>query len=359
MSSTRKIIHIDMDCFYAAIEVRDNPRLRHRPVAVGGRPDKRGVISTCNYEARYYGVHSAMPSSQALRLCPDLELIPPRMEKYVAESHKIRDIFRRYTDVIEPLSLDEAYLDVSGSALFRGSATLIAEDIRHTIAQQLLLTASAGIAPNKFLAKIASEWRKPNGQFTVRPDEVDAFVLALPVQKLHGVGKVTATKLHELGIQTCADLRIWSLGDLLARFGSFGQQLYQLCRGIDERDVVVERVRKSLSVETTFDKDLPSVEACLAALPALHDELLGRFERGERERPVHKLYVKLKFSDFSQTTMETSARGPDLERAIQLVMEAYTRRDLPVRLLGLGLRFRDEGDASRQMELPLTLPPDH
>lgn len=351
MLPPRKIIHIDMDCFYAAIEMRDDPRLRGRPMAVGGRPDKRGVIATSNYEARAYGVRSAMASSQAMKLCPDLEIVTPHMDKYVAEARLIRDIFRRTTERIEPLSLDEAYLDVTGVELFQGSATRMAEDIRRTLFQQLQLTASAGVAPNKFLAKIASEWHKPNGQFVIRPEQVDAFVLQLPVEKLHGVGKVTAGKLHELGIRRCADLRTWPQADLIARFGSFGQHLYLLCRGVDEREVVVERVRKSLSVENTFERDLPDLAACLAALPTLFGDLVQRLNESGDRKLAHKLFVKLKFSDFSQTTMETLAQAPDLERASQLLTEAYARRDLPVRLIGVGVRFRDLGDEARQLEL--------
>src|SRR5690606_32725826 len=202
----RKIIHIDCDCFYAAIEMRDDPRLAGRPLAVGGAADRRGVIATCNYEARAWGVRSAMPTGQALKLCPDLLVVKPRMDAYKAASREIHAIFRDYTELIEPLSLDEAYLDVSDSP----SATRIAQEIRRRVSQQLHITVSAGVAPNKFLAKIASDWRKPNGLFVITPEQVEEFVAALPVSKLHGVGKVTADKLGRLGIVTCLDLREWS-----------------------------------------------------------------------------------------------------------------------------------------------------
>ncbi len=201
--SLRKIIHVDCDCFYAAIEMRDDPRLAGRPMAVGGSPERRGVIATCNYEARAYGVRSAMSSRHALKLCPDLLIVKPRFEAYREASREIHAIFRDYTELIEPLSLDEAYLDVSDSQWYSGSATRIAEDIRRRVARTLHITVSAGVAPNKFLAKIASDWRKPNGLFVITPGEVEAFVAALPVARLHGVGKVTADKLARLGIETC------------------------------------------------------------------------------------------------------------------------------------------------------------
>lgn len=356
MSPVRKIIHIDMDCFYAAVEMRDDPRLRNRPLAVGGRPDRRGVISTCNYEARAYGVHSAMASSQAIRLCPDLLIVPPRIEHYAVEARRIRAIFQDYTPRIEPLSLDEAYLDVTGSTLFQGSATRIAEDIRRRIFQELKLTASAGVAPNKFLAKIASDWRKPNGQFVIRPEQVDDFVAALPVEKLHGVGRVTAAKLHELGIRTCQELRHWPLPSLREHFGSFGQHLFQLARGIDEREVVVERVRKSVSVENTFDRDLQSLERCREAMPDLFRELVERLEATGEAKTMHKLFVKVKFSDFSQTTAEMLATRPEISRALELLDEAYSRQQLPVRLLGVGVRFAERRQTVSHRQLPLPLP---
>src|SRR5690606_11530943 len=206
-SSVRKIIHVDCDCFYAAIEMRDDPSLAGKPLAVGGSPDKRGVVATCNYDARAYGVRSAMPMRTAVKLCPDLTIVRPRMDVYKAVSRQIHQIFRDYTEIIEPLSLDEAYLDVSDSSHFNGSATRIAREIRRRVASELHITVSAGVAPNKFIAKIASDWRKPDGMFVVTPEQVDEFVAALPVNKLHGVGKVTAEKMARLGIRTCADLR--------------------------------------------------------------------------------------------------------------------------------------------------------
>jgi DNA polymerase-4 len=244
----RKIIHVDCDCFYAAIEMRDDPSLASKPLAVGGSADRRGVIATCNYEARSYGVRSAMASGQALKLCPDLLIVKPRMDVYKAVSREIQSIFRDYTDLIEPLSLDEAYLDVTASPHFAGSATRIAQDIRRRVSQELHITVSAGVAPNKFLAKIASDWKKPNGLFVITPDQVEDFVAALPVNKLHGVGKVTADKLGRLGIRTCSDLREWNKLALVKEFGSFGERLWGLARGIDDRIVHNDSRRQSVSV---------------------------------------------------------------------------------------------------------------
>ena len=265
--SSRKIIHIDADCFYAAIEMRDDPRLQGRAVAVGGAADRRGVIAACNYEARTWGIHSAMPTARALKLCPDLEVIKPRMDAYRAASKLIHNILHDYTDCIEPLSLDEAFLDVTDCTLCSGSATLIAKEIRSRVWQELRLVVSAGVAPNKFLAKIASDWRKPDGLFVITPDQVDDFVLGLPVKKLHGVGKVTAAKMARMGINDCTQLREQSLLALTKAFGTFGERLWSLARGIDERPVQPYSRRQSVSVERTFDKDLPDLAACQAQLP--------------------------------------------------------------------------------------------
>lgn len=340
----RKIIHCDCDCFYASVEVRDNPALAGKPLAVGGRAETRGVIATCSYEARAFGVHSAMSTARALQLCPQLILLPPDFERYRAASRQILDIYRDYTPLVEPLSLDEAYLDVSGVDRCQGSATLMAQEIRARIRAEVGITASAGIAPNKFLAKVASDWNKPDGQFVVRPQDIDAFVAALPVKKIFGVGKVTAAKLNRLGVQTCVDLRSWSLADLTREFGSFGAGLYRLCRGIDHREVKPDRIRKSLSVETTYVTDLPDLAACQAALPALIEEFQRRFARAREARPLHKAVVKIKFADFSQTTVECVASAPTAAIWQGLLTEGHARRGLPVRLLGVGVRFAEQGE---------------
>ncbi|WP_075793734.1 DNA polymerase IV [Massilia putida] len=337
----RKIIHCDCDCFYASVEMRDDPSLRGRPLAVGGRAEQRGVVATCNYEARRYGIHSAMATAQAVKLCPDLILIPPNMEKYRVASRQIMDIYRDYTDLVEPLSLDEAYLDVTNSPHCKGSATLIAQEIRRRIFDTVGITASAGVAPNKFVAKIASDWNKPDGLFLVRPDEVDAFVAALPVKKLFGVGKVTAAKLHRLGAQTCGDLRDWNMDKLQQHFGSFGARLYDLCRGIDYRDVNPVRERKSISTEETYTPDVPDLEGCLALLPDLYEHLLGRIKRNNAEKFINKLFVKIKFTDFQRTTVECVGYAPNMETYRHLMETGWLRASRPVRLLGVGVRLSD------------------
>jgi len=347
----RKIIHVDCDCFYAAIEMRDDPRLTNKPLAVGGAADRRGVIATCNYEARAYGVRSAMSSRHALKLCPDLLIVKPRMDAYKAVSRQIQAIFRDYTEIIEPLSLDEAYLDVSDSPHFAGSATRIAQEIRRRVSQELHITVSAGVAPNKFLAKIASDWKKPDGLFVITPEQVEDFVAAMSVSKLHGVGKVTADKLGRVGIQSCLDLRDWSKLALAREFGSFGERLWSLARGIDERVVQVDSRRQSVSVENTYDHDLPDLAACLNKLPGLLDELSGRLTRLDASYRVGKPFVKVKFHDFTQTTLEQAGAGLDLESYRLLLGAAFARGGKPVRLLGVGVRLQDLRGANEQLEL--------
>jgi len=321
--------------------MRDDPSLRGRPLAVGGRADQRGVVATCNYEARRFGIHSAMATAQAMKLCPELLVIPPAMEKYRIASTQIMEIYADYTDLVEPLSLDEAYLDVSNSPHCKGSATLIAQEIRRRIFETVGITASAGVAPNKFVAKIASDWHKPDGLFLVRPEEVDSFVAALPVKKLHGVGKVTAAKLNKLGAETCLDLRGWTMQELQHHFGSFGARLHDLCRGIDNREVSPERERKSVSTEETYTVDVPDLPACLALLPDLYDHLLGRIKRAGAEKFINKLFIKIKFSDFQQTTVECVGYAPHLPTFARLLETGWLRASRPVRLLGVGVRLGD------------------
>ncbi|CAH0283899.1 DNA polymerase IV [Pseudomonas sp. Bi70] len=347
----RKIIHIDCDAFYASVEMRDNPALADKPMAVGGSADRRGVIATCNYEARAYGVRSAMASGHALKLCPDLLIVKPRFDVYRTVSREIHAIFRDYTDQIEPLSLDEAFLDVSNCEQFGGSATRIAQDIRRRVSSDLHITVSAGVAPNKFLAKIASDWRKPNGIFVITPDQVEDFVAELPVNKLHGVGKVTADKLSRLGIRTCRDLREWNKLRLVREFGSFGERLWNLAHGIDERVVQTDSRRQSMSVENTYDQDLPDLEACLAQLPALLEELERRMTRLDSSYRAGKPFVKVKFHDFTQTTMEQAGAGRDLESYRVLMASAHARGNRPVRLLGVGVRLQDLRGKHEQLDL--------
>lgn len=353
MNLIRKIIHIDMDCFYAAIEMRDFPELADKPIAVGGDAARRGVVATCNYAARTFGVRSAMPTAQALKLCRQLIIRPVRMDVYQQESQYIREIFADYTDLIEPLSLDEAYLDVTQSTECKGSATWIAQEIRARIFQTRQLTASAGIAPNKSLAKIASDWHKPNGQMVILPEDIADFMINLPVRKLFGVGPKMEEKLSTIAIKTCGDLQQYSAEYLLNQFGSIGQRLYELARGIDNRPVNPERIRKSISVEETYLKDLPDSEACLAALPELMVRLEARIQRAGDIFDVHNLFVKLKFNDFQQTTVERVHDKVDLTILSQLILEGFSRKSLPVRLLGIGIKLRQEEKLSESIQLPL------
>jgi len=346
-SPQRKIIHCDCDCFFAAVEIRDDPALAGLAVAVGGSPERRGVITTCNYPARSYGVHSAMPSAQARRLCPGLIIIPPDFPRYREVSQQIRRIFHDYTDLVEPLSLDEAFLDVSAAEACHGSATLIAREIRRRVRAETGITVSAGVAPNKFLAKIASDWNKPDGEFVVLPAQVDAFVAALPVRRIWGVGKATADRLQAMGVERCADLRELPLFELTRQFGRFGQRMYELSRGVDERPVVPNQRRKSLSVERTFGDDLHGHAACARQMAELLLALRSRLRRVSDDYIVTKVFVKLKFADFRVTTVECAARTPEPQQVDALLAGALQRSELAVRLLGVGVRFvdlREEGE---------------
>ncbi|MGY8644257.1 MAG: DNA polymerase IV [Verrucomicrobiales bacterium] len=338
-TATRKIIHVDMDCFYAAIELRERPELVGQPVAVGGSTG-RGVLTTCNYEARKFGCHSAMPVFKALRKCPNLVLLPVRSDLYREESHRIREIFHSFTDLVEPLSLDEAYLDVSH--LDSETATIAAE-VRDRIREETKLTASAGIAPNKFLAKIASDWEKPDGQFEVLESEIDDFVYSLPVEKIWGVGKRTAEKIHAIGAKTCGDLQKLTLVELDRRFGKFGHELYRLSRGIDERHVNPNRERKSVSNERTYRENIVSVEEGSEKLRPLIDELLDDVGGKHSDRQIREGVVKLKFEDFSITSAQRPMDKIEPHVFEELIQEAWVRGDgKSVRLIGAGVRFVSE-----------------
>lgn len=349
----RKIIHIDMDCFYAAVEMRDRPDWRTIPLAIGGSRQSRGVISTCNYPARAFGVRSAMPTHQALKLCPHLLLLPGNMEKYKAASLQIQAIFHRYTDKVEPLSLDEAYLDVSDSPLFNGSATRIAEDIRRTIVQETGLTASAGVAPNKFLAKIASDENKPDGLFVLRPEQVSDFVRTLPLHKIPGVGKKTAERLALLGLYHCADVQKAPLKQLISHFGSFAETLLERSHGVDERQVKNDYPRKSVAVEHTYDQDLPDLVAGEQSLLELLPKLRRRIERCDAAPFIQKIGIKLKFADFQQTTVERSQNELDFLTLKQLLQQAWSRGEgKKVRLVGIHVGLKDQ-QAQAQLTLAL------
>lgn len=333
----RKIIHVDMDCYYAAVEMRERPELKDLPIAVGG-DSERGVLCTCNYEARNFGVRSAMSSRKAKQLCPDLLIIPGQMALYKSISKQIRGIFADYTDDIEPLSLDEAYLDVSNCNLFNGSATLIAEDIRRRIYQETGLTASAGVSNCKFIAKVASDFNKPNGICVVPPNDVESFVRDLPVKAIPGVGKVMQKRLAQLNVEYCRDLETFSIKELEQKFGKMGAVLFQRVRGIDDRQVSNHRVAKSTSVETTFAKDITMFEINEDLLQKLQERLIQRLDKEKKN--IGKLQVKLKFDDFVLKTKEIQFQSLDTSIYLQLLQDlARTRPQHKIRLIGIGIGY--------------------
>ena len=318
--------------------MRERPDLRERPIAIGGSAQARGVISTCNYPARKFGVRSAMATGQALRLCPGLILLPHQMDLYRDVSASMMAIFKDYSELIEPLSVDEAFLDVSAVAQDENRARDIAQSIRARVQAELGITVSAGVAPNKFLAKVASDWRKPDGLFQVRESEVSRFMHDLPVKVIPGVGRVTHQQLQFLGVSTCGQLQGFSREELAEHFGRFGERLYDCSRGIDHRPVKVERERKSVSVERTFAQDLVGQQSCYDQLPELWQRLQPRLARLEGDYRVSKGFVKVKFADFAQTTVERVGTEWDARALQPLLAEALGRGQQKVRLLGVGLR---------------------
>lgn len=350
---TRKIIHIDMDCFYAAIEERDNPSLSGKPLGVGGS-NRRGVLTTANYAARKFGCRSAMPVFMALEKCPELIIVPTRFDVYKFESRRIREIFSRFTELIEPLSLDEAFLDVSH---LKETATQTAQTIRQLIHEETGLTASAGIGPNKLIAKIASDWRKPDGQFTVPPAKVADFMLALPIKKIPGVGGKMAERLSNIHIETCGQYREIDKFEWVRRLGSWGAELHERCWGRDDRPVTIDQPRKSLSIENTFSENLSTPAELEREMSTMLDELEAKLATRHSDRRIRSLVVKLKFADFQQTTAERA--NPKFDRNIfpQLLLEAHSRSENPaVRLIGVGVRFHD---LINNQQLELFPPPKH
>src|SRR6266480_2740628 len=328
-----------MDAFYASVEQRDNPELRGKPVIVAWQA-KRSVVCAASYEARAFGVRSAMPAVRAERLCPSAVFVPPDFTRYRAVSHEVREIFKRHTDLIEPLSLDEAYLDVTENKTALPTATLVARTIREQIRQELNLTASAGVAPNKFLSKLASDWRKPDGLFVIKPDDVDAFLLSLPVGLLPGVGKVTGETLAKLGVHTVEDLRKLGLPALEQDFGRYGLRLYELARGIDGSEVIPDRPTQSISVEDTFERNVPlsETEPMIRRLA----EKLWSASRKE-SRIAHMVVLKLKTSEFKILTRSHTPCAPpsSCEELTDIALKLRERVDLGpqerYRLVGIGL----------------------
>jgi DNA polymerase-4 len=339
--SYRKIIHIDMDAFYASVEQRDNPDFQGKPIAVGGSPQGRGgVVATASYEARKFGVRSAMPSKQAMQLCPQVIFVKPRFNVYKEVSQKIREIFRRYTDLIEPLSLDEAYLDVTQDKLNICSAIEIAKQIKQAIKEELQLTASAGISINKFVAKIASDINKPDGLTFIGPSSIENFMEKLPVEKFFGVGKVTADKMKKMGLFTGADLKTLPEDEMIRHFGKAGKFYYQICRGVDDRDVQPNRETKSIGAEDTFAYDLTEIEEMYAEIDKICKTVCNRLEHYQLKGRT--ITLKIKYSDFKQITRNHSAVHPvnDLETITEIAKKlllATAPDDKKIRLLGITL----------------------
>ncbi len=333
----RKIIHIDMDAFFASVEQRDYPEWRNKPIAVGGKPNARGVVATASYEARKYGIRSAMPMAKAVKLCPQLIVVPPRIAVYRQIATVIREIFARFTDKIEPLSIDEAYLDVSDSDDFRGSATLMAHFILKTIREETALSASAGVSYCKFLAKYASNIDKPGGVTTIKPEDAQAIVDAMPVEKMHGIGPATQKKLNAMGIYTGLDLRSSHLGQLQRQLGKTATFYYQLAHGRDEREIRTSRERKSLGNETTFDRDIVEWDELWGRLQQILHKTWAELSR--RELSALTITVKIKYDDFSLQTKRHSEKTAIASLAVaELISQALLRAIAPqrrVRLIGV------------------------
>jgi DNA polymerase-4 len=350
----RKIIHVDMDAFYASVEQRDDPELRGKPVIVAWKGN-RSVVCAASYEARAFGVRSAMPAIRAERLCPDAIFIAPDFTRYRAVSKSVREIFKVHTDLIEPLSLDEAYLDVTENKTGLPTATLVARTIRAQIREEVQLTASAGVASNKFLAKLASDWRKPDGLFVIQPEEVNAFLLPLPIGRLPGVGKVTEEKLAQLGVKTVADLRNLGLPGLQQNFGRYGVRLYELARGVDESEVVPDRPTQSISVEDTFEQDVPLSETD-PMIQRLAEKLWSASRK--ESRIARTVVLKLKTSQFKILTRSHTPDSPpsSCQELTDIALKLRQRVDLGpqqrYRLVGVGLsNFREAEETSGQPAL--------
>lgn len=338
MSELRKIVHIDMDAFFASVEQRDNPELKGMPIIVGGRPEKRGVVAACSYEARKFGVHSAMPSSRAVKLCPEAVFVVPRFEAYRDASQQIHEIFHSYTDLVEPLSLDEAYLDVTEVADQFGSATELAKDVKQTIKKQVNLTASAGVSYNKFLAKVASDMDKPNGLFVIPPQKADRFLKSLNIGKFYGVGKVTEKKMNKLGIFTGADLRKFSRQQLATKFGRSGDYYYNIVRGIDDRKVTTHRIRKSIGCETTFEQNLTDKREIWQILQKLTERVAVSLTK--KEMVARTVCLKVRYSDFSlitrsKTVLSPVSKAQDIIEVLPELLRKTKVGERPIRLIGV------------------------
>ncbi|KAF3891093.1 DNA polymerase IV [Tolypothrix bouteillei VB521301] len=352
----RKIIHVDMDAFYASVEQRDNPDYRGKPLVVGGSPKERGVVAAASYEARKYGIHSAMPSRVAISKCPHLIFVRPRFEVYRAVSEQIHSIFEHYTDLFEPVALDEAYLDVTQNKQNLSYASTIARHIKAAILEETGLTATAGVSFNKFLAKMASGLNKPNGLWVILPEQAEAFVQQLPIEKFHGIGEVTAAKMHELGIRTGADLSRKSLSELTQHFGKVGQHYYKIARGQDDRAVEPNRIRKSIGAETSFAEDLHERASMLVELEQIAQILYERTNK--HQASGRTLTLKVKFSDYQLLTRSKTLMSPigELDRIAAVARELFEAIDMEergVRLLGISLSNLDNVKSAKRIQLSL------
>jgi len=332
-----------MDSFFASIEIRDNSTLHNKPVAVAGKANERGVLTTCNYIARKFGLHSAMPTKKAMQLCKDLVIVPVNIEKYKKESIEIFKIFNCYSKKIEPVSIDEAYIDVTDSDYCSGDPEIMASQIRSCIKKDFGITASAGISVNKLISKICSDWRKPDNQFSICDDEVSCFIKNVNLNKIPGIGKVNFEKCRNLDLQICADMYSYSSGDLSDIFGSYGNNLYKLIRGIDHREVETNRVRKSISVEDTFIEDIESIVECKTNISQLYKKLTSRCQNLEISLElVKEIFIKIKFSNFESITRQTKCNNLNLNQYIKLFDSNTDVITKPIRLLGLGFTLKQD-----------------
>ena len=341
-----------MDSFFASIEIRDKPNLKNKPVAVGGKSNERGVLTTCNYIARKYGLHSAMPTKKALSLCKDLIVLPVNIDKYKKESKEIFKVFKCYSKKIEPVSIDEAYIDVTDSDYCGADPEEMAKQIRLCIWKDFGITASAGISCNKLIAKICSDWKKPNNQYSLSDDEVPEFIKNVKLNKIPGIGKVNFEKCVDLNMEYCKDMYVYTAYELEKIFGSFGSNLYNLIRGTDKRDIDTNRVRKSISVEDTFHKDVDDLGVCIAKIDFLYNKLLQRCENiGISQDLVKEIFIKIKFNNFETITRQSKCSYLQADKYIELFNKNVNQSIKPIRLLGLGFTLKQSNPDMIQYDI--------
>ena len=348
----RKIIHIDMDSFFASIEIRDNPSLQNKPVAVGGKANERGVLTTCNYLARKYGLHSAMSSKTAVQLCKDLIILPVDIAKYRKISKEIFKVFKCYSKKIEPVSIDEAFLDVSESGYCQRDPEEMARQIRSCIKSDFGITASAGISSNKLIAKICSDWKKPDNQFSICDDEIQNFIKTVSLKSIPGIGKVNFKKCKDFNMNSCSDMQKMSKDELIKIFGSYGYTLFNLVRGIDNREIETNRIRKSISVEDTFLHDLNDTNSCKQQLSILYTKLIERCKSSNvSTNEVREIFIKVKFNDFEIITRQKKSFKIELNEFKNLFDSNIVKIIKPIRLLGIGFKLNNKKEESSQYDI--------